>query len=257
MPFTLSHPAAVAPLRWIVRRDRLPLEAVVIGAMSPDFEYLLRLEPLSLVSHSMHGLLVFCLPVGLLTLALWVSLLRVPVRALFALLPSDGDAPRTVAWWGRAALALLVGSATHLFWDAFTHRDEWGPVIIPSLRSTAFTIGGVGVPLYNVLQHVSSLVGGIVVGIWLWRKMQRDGAWPAIVAVPWRQGTWIALGAVALAVGAWNADGRGIMLHSSRATIVLGRIAVGVMVGFSIGLVIFAAIRRGRGMDRAPNALNP
>ena len=257
MPFTLAHPAAVAPLRWIVRRDRLPLEAVVLGAMSPDFEYLLRLEPLSLVSHSMRGLLVFCLPVGLLTLALWVSLLRVPVRALFALQPSDGDAPRTVAWWGRAALALLVGSATHLFWDAFTHRDSWGPIIIPSLRNTAFTIGGVGVPLYNVLQHVSSLVGGIVVGVWLWRKMQRDGAWPAIVQAPWRQGTWIALGAVALAVGAWNADGRGIMLHSSRVTIVLGRIAVGVMVGFSIGLVIFAAIFHGRSMDRAPNAGNP
>ncbi len=250
MPFTLAHPAAVLPLRWAVRRDRLPLDAFVVGAMTPDFEYLWRLEPLSLVSHSLRGLLVFCLPVGLLTLVLWVGVLREPVRRLFGLASGvESAAPlatwsgrASVAWWGRASVALLVGGLTHLAWDAVTHRDAWGPVLLPVLHRTMFTVGTLDVPLYNVLQHVSSVAGVVVVGVWLWRALQRDGAWPAVVRTPWRLAVWGALGAAALTVGAWNANGRGYMKHPSRATIVLGRVAVGAMVGFAVALVVYAVV---------------
>ncbi|MEO6445119.1 MAG: DUF4184 family protein [Gemmatimonadaceae bacterium] len=247
MPFTLSHPAAAAPFRAIVRHDRLPLEAFVIGTLMPDVEYLLRLEPIALLSHSTRGLFLFCLPAGLLTLILWEFLLREPVRQLFALPPGDDHAPRPSTWWMRSALALLAGSATHVFWDAFTHRDSWGPTVLPGLHTTAITIAGVDVPWYDLLQHVSTVIGGVVVGAWLWRTLRRHGAWPAAIREPWRQRTWLALGAWAMAVALWNAERQGMMKSVARSTIVLGRMAVGALLGAFVALVVYALVHRMRG----------
>jgi hypothetical protein len=55
MPFTLSHPAAVAPLWPIARRFRLSLAALAIGAMVPDFEFFLHLRPAARWSHALVG----------------------------------------------------------------------------------------------------------------------------------------------------------------------------------------------------------
>jgi hypothetical protein len=69
--------------------------------------------------------------------------------------------------------SLLLGTLTHLVWDAFTH--ESGAVIrnMPDLRDAEPLLEfGSHRPLYNVLQHGSSLVGmGIlVVAYWIWFK---------------------------------------------------------------------------------------
>jgi hypothetical protein len=44
MPFTFAHPAAVLPLRRFCP-DRLVWSALVIGTVSPDLEYFVRLAP--------------------------------------------------------------------------------------------------------------------------------------------------------------------------------------------------------------------
>jgi Domain of unknown function (DUF4184) len=250
LPFTLSHPAAIAPLRRLLGRDRLPLEAVVIGTMVPDLEYLFRLEPLALVGHTWRGLIAFCLPVGLLTLLLWHGLLRAPVRALLALpegAPTD-FAVTSVRWWTRACVAVVVGTLTHIGWDAFTHRDTWGPVLVPGLRAIAFAVGDYAVPWYNVLQVVSSLLGGLVVAVWLARLLRAQdawrGAWPETLTSGWRQRTWLALIGFALLTGAWNANRHGIMKDPSRAKILIGRVVVGTMSGFSLALVGYALLAR-------------
>ena len=67
MPFTLSHAAVAAPLA----RRGLILSAVAIGSMTPDFEYFLRLSMNSRWSHSLPGVLTFCLPVSILVLWLF------------------------------------------------------------------------------------------------------------------------------------------------------------------------------------------
>ncbi len=244
MPFTLSHPAAIVPFRRLVRPDRLPFEAFVVGTMTPDFEYLLRLEPLALLSHSWSGLVLFCLPMGALALALWLFLLRTPLRALLALPAEPHQSRQTTAWWARGLIAVLLGAATHLVWDAFTHRDAWGPVLFPVLRTTAFTFGTLAVPWYNVLQVVSSLVGGAAVLGWCVRYLRSHGAWPMARTTRWRQRTWLALALCALAAGAWNADRRGLMRDKTHAKIVIGRIVIGAMSGFSLALVGYALLAR-------------
>ena len=245
MPFTLAHPATVAPFRRLIGPDRLPFEAFVIGTMSPDFEYLFRLEPFALISHESYGLFLFGVPIGLIAVALWVFLLRDPTRALFALPVTKATRPHSFRWWVRAAAAVLIGGATHVVWDAFTHRDAWGPVLIPSLKHTAFSVGTVHVPWYNVLQLLSSIAGGTVVLMWLWGRMQHAHAWPAVVTEPWRRRTWVALILFATLFGAWNATQQGLMVDSSsttRTTIILGRFAVGGLTGFSIALTLYSLL---------------
>ncbi len=247
MPFTLAHPATVLPLRRLIGPDRLPFEAFVIGTLSPDFEYLFRLEPIALISHAWYGLVLFCLPAGLVALALWTLLLGNPTRALFAL-PTPGPRPRlTWGWAVRAAAAVVIGGATHVVWDAFTHRDTWGPVLMPALNNTAFTLGGMRVPWYDVWQVLSSLVGGAVVLSWLWHLLQRAHAWPRVLTDARRRRTWLLLVLFATLCASWNTTQQGLMFDSAattRTVLVLGRFAVGGMTGFCIALTLYSTLSR-------------
>src|SRR5262245_44725270 len=68
MPFTIAHSAVALPvLRWL--RAPYAASALVVGTMAPDFEYFLRLRPFASISHTLPGLLVFCLPAGAAVLA--------------------------------------------------------------------------------------------------------------------------------------------------------------------------------------------
>lgn len=217
----------------------------VVGAMTPDFEYLLRLEPLSLVSHSVRGLFVFCLPVGMFVWVLWEWLVRPVGCDLVALAPADAtDRRGSASAWLLSIVALLLGSASHVGWDAFTHRYAWGPDHFPGLLQPAFALGGTVVPWFNLLQHLSTVVGAAIVLAWLAREVGAGGMGARALLSPRRWRTWVALGAVALAVGAWNAPRRGQMIHPRRAPIVLGRLVVGAMAGFAVALVALSAMHR-------------
>lgn len=244
MPFTLSHPSAALPVWPLVRRGIVPLAPFAIGAMAPDFEYLWRLEPYALVSHSARGIVVFCLPVGIVVLLLWEVLLAPTVRALVGLAGRGGHTPRTLAAMARALVALLLGAVSHVTWDAFTHRDTIGPVLVPVLRQPAFTLAGFVVPWYNLLQVASSLVGGVIVLAWLWRLMQRDGEGGRALLRGARLRGWALIAGAAIAMAAWNAPRRGEMTSPSRLTIVLGRSAVGGLAGATLALVALALLQR-------------
>jgi hypothetical protein len=165
MPFTfLAHQAAVLPLKW-ARPRWFSGTALVIGSMAPDFEYFLRGEAWSSVSHTLLGQFVFCLP---LTLAgVWL-VHRVIARPLGERLPGLGPLQLRgygalssmrldAAFWARAALSGLVGSLSHIAWDGFTHGDGWAVLHLPALAGDVS-----GVPVYKVLQHGSTLVGAAV-----------------------------------------------------------------------------------------------
>src|ERR1039458_366285 len=80
MAFPLAHPAAVLPLRRYCPRW-LSFPALVIGSLSPDAGYCLgNLGGLDwgTFSHGMLGSVAFCLPVGVVLLALFYGL-RAPV----------------------------------------------------------------------------------------------------------------------------------------------------------------------------------
>src|SRR5690625_7567658 len=63
MPFTFSHPAIVLPLTFLPRQW-FSLTGLVIGSLTPDFEYFLRMRIKSNYSHTIDGLVWFDVPLG-------------------------------------------------------------------------------------------------------------------------------------------------------------------------------------------------
>ncbi|MEO8062974.1 MAG: DUF4184 family protein [Pseudomonadota bacterium] len=172
MPFTVSHAAAVLPLRRL-GNGRLPLAALMIGSMSPDFSYFLPGDLSVLPTHTFTGLFWFCLPAGL---AIWMSYVQLLEGPTLALLPgtwrvriNPSDSRITFATIAFACLAIVIGAATHVIWDSFTHR--WTPVVqaLPFMRISLFKIGYSHIYVYRFLQHLSSLVGMVLLLIWAWR----------------------------------------------------------------------------------------
>jgi hypothetical protein len=172
MPFTVSHAAAALPLHRL-SKGHLPLAALMIGSMTPDFSYFLPGELALLPTHTLAGLFWFCLPAGLMGWMLYVHVLELPTLALLPeawrvrFRPSRRRV--TVATFALAAVAIVIGAATHVIWDSFTHR--WSPVVqaLPVLRISLFKIGYGHVYVYKFLQHLSSLAGMVILVIWAWR----------------------------------------------------------------------------------------
>ncbi|MFP5043018.1 DUF4184 family protein, partial [Parasediminibacterium sp. JCM 36343] len=75
MPFTFSHPAIVLPLTKCSRRH-MSLTGLIIGSMTPDFEYFFRMKIQSTFSHTIGGLFYFDLPVGILLSFVFHNLIR-------------------------------------------------------------------------------------------------------------------------------------------------------------------------------------
>lgn len=245
MPFTLSHPAAIAPLWPLARRARLPLAALAIGAMVPDFEYFVHMRPLALWGHSIAGLFVFCLPVGFASLAAWELVMRGPTRRLLGLEP-DAPGPRDWTWWPLGAAAIVIGAATHVAWDGLTHAGRWGERLFPALATPAFTLRGFDIPWYVVLDYASTILGGIVVLTWLGRTLWRSRALHVWSGSPWRVLTTAAIGVAGILIGLVNL---GRMISASaqgfwEAEFLIARLAVGVMLGTGVALLLFSALHR-------------
>jgi hypothetical protein len=181
MPFTLAHPAAVLPLRYLKLRT-VPL---FIGAIAPDVPYYLPLigigRPMSRFdTHNIIGSYAIDLPLGLAML-LCVVLLREPLTVLLPararwLCRNALEPFRTRASaWLLAPLAILIGSWSHLVWDSFTHGEGWGVRHFPALGRT-ITIGWYTGEIYHVLQYLSSALGLAIVALWYSRLSAPRGA---------------------------------------------------------------------------------
>jgi uncharacterized protein DUF4184 len=168
LPFTLAHPAAVLPLR----SRYVSTAALVIGSISPDFEYFLRARLISTYSHTLPGLL-FCIAAGLVVFVTVTTGLRL---GLIALLPTNirtriSTSPLHKSWFVVMG-SVLAGAVTHDVWDSFTHRNGWAA----SRLGLAATIGGI--PAYSLLQHLSTLIGVAVVTLVFVRWLRRTTVGP-------------------------------------------------------------------------------
>lgn len=169
VPFTLAHAAAALPFQ----RTRLIPSALVMGTFAPDFEYFLRFAPLGPFGHTLRGALEFSLPAALVVLWLFHRFVKMPLTLI---LP-DSIQSRLVPYLGRfrfsgvarfalIVVSILVGIATHIAWDSFTHPNTWLYYQWPFLSQT------VDIPLLGpvrhcrVLQYISSVVGIGLLLLW-------------------------------------------------------------------------------------------
>lgn len=121
MPLTYAHPALILPFAGIVPA-RGWLCGLVAGSLAPDIARLIPGIGREF-SHSIQGMFLLDTPLAMV-LAVLATLFLIPRAArlpgLHALARSPGD---RIAWhW--LALAALIGCATHLGWDYFTHGNH-------------------------------------------------------------------------------------------------------------------------------------
>ena len=199
MPWTLSHPAAVLPLR---RFSPWPLDfaALVIGSMTPDIGYYIYRFDLSTFAHTLPGSLLACLPTGVILLLFYYWFCRPVCYALpsphrQALLPLCPDFPSGLMRWGIILFSLLLGAWTHNFWDAFTHEHGWFVDRIPWLQQPVLQIGSTTVCVFLILQELSTLVGFIIVALayWLWLRRQQVSSSVAPGSDRWRYLLWLGI----------------------------------------------------------------
>jgi Domain of unknown function (DUF4184) len=175
MPFTLSHAAAVLP----VRRVGFVISAFVVGTFGPDFEYFLLLAPRSSFGHRWPGVLYFTIPACLFVLWLLHALIKRPAAALLPPTVEQQVAPFLgdfcfggVSRFCQIVLSLSAGIGTHLLWDSFTHQYTWATRYWPVLLE-GIAVPSLGVlPWYKVLQHSSTIVGLAALTAWFVRWLR-------------------------------------------------------------------------------------
>lgn len=175
MPFTFSHPAIVLPLTFLPRQW-FSLTGLVIGSLTPDFEYFLRMRIKSNYSHTIDGLLWFDLPLGLLLAFIFHNIIR---DSLFDNLPTSLKsrflAFRHFDWnghfkrnWFVVTISTLIGAASHIFLDSFTHEHGYFVQTIPALQNSVEFLDG-QIPIFKILQHSSTLLGGLVIAFTIYK----------------------------------------------------------------------------------------
>jgi hypothetical protein len=175
MPFPLAHPAAVLPLKRYFSRW-LNFPALVIGSVIPDAAYVFQSDDISGLSHQALGSIAFGLPIGFLMLAILyalrkptVEMLPDPARRLFR---SVCRRPIGPLW--LAAVSLIIGIWTHVFWDSFTHTYGWITTHVSILQAPLFIFAGRTARVCHVLGYASTFagVGFLFVAIekWKWRN---------------------------------------------------------------------------------------
>jgi Domain of unknown function (DUF4184) len=199
MPWTLSHPAAVLPLR---RFSPQPLDfaALVIGSTTPDIGFYIGRFDLATFAHTLPGSFLACLPTGVVLLFFYYLFCRPVCYALpsphrQALLPLCPDFPTEPIRWGIILLSLLLGAWTHNFWDAFTHEHGWFVDRIPWLQQPVLQIGSTTVYMFLVLQELSTVVGFAIVVFAYWFWLRRQPVGPSVAAGPdvWRYLFWLVI----------------------------------------------------------------
>lgn len=160
MPFTFSHPAAVLPLSLIPKKW-ISVTSLVIGSITPDFEYFFRMEQDSIYSHTFSGIFWFDLPLGLLLVYLYNFLIRkefiehLPVFlnrrfSRFNVFRRDLTSFKNLLF---VLISLFIGITSHIIWDKLTHKT------VNIIEATEH---------YHVFWEANSVVGaGIIAAITL------------------------------------------------------------------------------------------
>lgn len=168
MPFTFSHPAIFVPL---LKYNRFfSATGLIVGTLTPDFEYFLKMRISSECSHTYLGMFYFDLPIGFLICILfhWI------IRDVFIENSPNFIQKRIIRWhginwiselisrWFIVLISILIGAFSHIFWDEFTHVH--GLFVLDSeFFNQSVNFLGRRIPVYKFFQHGSSLIGAIII----------------------------------------------------------------------------------------------
>ncbi|MCU6713201.1 DUF4184 family protein [Paenibacillus sp. J5C_2022] len=244
MPFTFAHPLYAAPLKRLAP-GMFSLTGLVLGSMSPDFEYFIALEPYQRIGHTAAGLLLQALPLSLLLAILFHCIVK---NALIAHLPSwQGWRGRARAlahaypwrfghWrdWLVFAVSVAIGFYSHVLLDGFTHATGIYVQKFPILQQPVLP----ELPLYKILQHGLSLIGlsaGLLIIFLLLKRMPAN---PSEAAGPSARNKLFYWGIVA-ATAVATVSGKLLITSSAN---VIGILVVASLSGCVLGVLIASLV---------------
>ncbi|MGX1671900.1 DUF4184 family protein [Streptomyces sp. NPDC055400] len=288
MPFTISHAAAVLPAvrRDGTGRGALVPSLLVAGSFAPDVTYFAASAVPGAMefgdfTHSFPGVFTIDVALAAVLVGLW-RLLREPVIALLpgrvrgrvlvvarggagdarggfgsGAFASGGSASGAFAWERRPVAAVwwwyvsaVLGAATHVVWDAFTHLDRWGMRVFPVLGEKI-----AGSPLYWYAQYGGSAVALVVIALFVVsavRRVPSSAAADARAALPRLSvgERWVAAlvigGCVALAAGVRTVRWWTYWGAVAKPWEIIPTLCFGGGAGLVLGLVVYALLVRGR-----------
>lgn len=222
MPFTFSHPAAVLPLAYLPKKW-LSFTGLVIGSITPDFEYFMKLRQNSSFSHTWGGVFWFDLPLALFLTYLFNNLVRdelfnnVPVFlnkrfSRFKHCDRDLNKAKDLA---IVIISLLIGITSHIVWDKLTHKS--------------IQLVDDQMEYYTVLWDANSVIGALIIGFTIW-KMPKGAISKKTNILPF----WIVVVttiAILLIIYSYYADN-------------IRNLAIASISGFLVGLIIASAVEK-------------
>lgn len=169
MPFTFSHPAIVLPLSFLPKKW-VSLTALVIGSLMPDLEAYVRFSSQKVHSHTWAALFWFCIPVGFILSLLYHLLVRDPfINNLPPFLNKKLSPFRHFNWlhylkknWLVVIVSFLIGGASHLLWDSFSHYDGLLQYLNPALTGNT-VIWGYNIEIPYLIQYLNSIIGLLII----------------------------------------------------------------------------------------------
>ncbi|WP_168193922.1 DUF4184 family protein [Pontibacter sp. SGAir0037] len=173
MPFTASHPAIILPLLKL-RSKWFSTTGLVVGSLSPDFEYFFRLEAYSEISHTLRGIFLFNLPLSFVLATIFHLYVRDEVvHHLPAFLQRRAYAVKPVRWmsylkrnWLVFSVSAIIGATSHVFWDDFTNVNGYVQRVLPIIQDGVNVFGKEFI-IARLIQHVSTIVGGLIVAAYI------------------------------------------------------------------------------------------
>jgi len=169
LPFTFAHPLYAIPLKYIkpkyIKPKYISLSGLILGSMSPDFEYFIALEPFQYIGHTTKGLFLEAIPLCVILVILFRFIMKPFVLHLPSFFHINARVYnifrifdfRNYKNWLIFILSVIVGFYSHIFIDSFTHSTGHFVMIYPTLQKEYFSI-----PMYKLLQHFLSLAGMLI-----------------------------------------------------------------------------------------------
>jgi hypothetical protein len=158
------------------------MNGLIVGSMSPDFEYFLRMKVFSIYSHTWVGVLWYNVPLVLLFLVLFHAFIRNPViDHLPLLLRRRFTQFKDFRWEELFAkrlivviISIIIGAYSHILWDSCTHKD--GTMVENfAIFQSRVSLGFTELPLYKLLQHGSTVLGFLIILVIIYRMpVSRD-----------------------------------------------------------------------------------
>lgn len=169
MPFTFCNPAIILPLVKL-NPTKISATGLIIGSMSPDFEYFIKMRMEKVHGHSVPGLFYFDLPLTIILCFIFHLLVRdaliqhlpASIRKNFILYQGLDWIKWVKRYWFVLIYSALIGIFSHIFWDAFTHTNGFFVRHIPLLQGST-VIFDVLIRKADFLQTLSSVLGAMII----------------------------------------------------------------------------------------------